>query len=333
MFSHDRHRPLLARRRYLAVFQAVFILILLGSQALSSLIYVPPVQAAGHPIPPIAHGSLTFQQFLKQGRTDGVYHGLFIRPHKSPAVPLTKGKGTDYTHLPPSVEPPTMQPIAQPLTTAFLTGAAGVAPLDLKGSDGRLEVQLQPRSLDLSHATVAKGQAPAGQLTLHITRQYSNFVAMIDTLGAYTVEVVDSTGQAVSGIVLRTPATFVYHYRPDELHNLDLDADHLNMTWPALIAAAKQAKQVTTGLLIPLHHDLKAHTLSGQSDVPGPGILSMGNGSSSEQSPPVPHLATVQGNTGQLSYSYPLQVPPGPAGFAPQLTLASMNQLRCRSLT
>lgn len=147
------------------------------------VIYAPPVLAAGHPTPPVAHGNLTFQQFLKQGRPDGVYHGSFIFPRKSPPVPITKGKSTDYAHLPPSAELPTMTPIAQSLTTAFLTGATGVAPLDLKGSDGRLEIQLQPGSLDLSHAMIAKGKAPTGPLTLHITQQYGNFSAMVDTLG------------------------------------------------------------------------------------------------------------------------------------------------------
>ncbi|MGH2496469.1 MAG: hypothetical protein ACRDIV_17355 [Ktedonobacteraceae bacterium] len=52
----------------------------------------------------------------------------------------------------------------------------------------------------------------------------------------------------------------------------------------------------------------------------GPGRFSLG-GDPSNQAPPVPDVASVQGNTGQLSYSYPLLVPPGVAGFAPQLSL------------
>lgn len=47
----------------------------------------------------------------------------------------------------------------------------------------------------------------------------------------------------------------------------------------------------------------------------------VGGGDPQNQSPPAPHFASVQGNAGQLSYSYPLQVPPGPAGVAPQLSL------------
>jgi hypothetical protein len=248
----DARRPTSVEpsQRRIGFFYALFILVLLGAQILSSLIYSPPAYAAGRPTPPVAHGSLTFQQFLKQGRPDGIYHGSFIRPRKSPAVPISKGKGTDYAHLPPSSEPATMKPISQPLTTAFLTGASGSTSLDLKSSDGRLEIQLSPGSLDLSHATVAIGGVPQEPFTLHITQQYGNFAALVDVLGTYTLQVLDSTGKPVSGILLRTPVTFIYHYQPKELFDLNLDADHLSMTWPGLIATAQKAKRPTTNLII-----------------------------------------------------------------------------------
>src|SRR5579872_4719281 len=57
--------------------------------------------------------------------------------------------------LPPSAEPPTMQPIKQPLSMAFLSGAPGTPPLDLVSSDRRLEVQIPAGAFDLSHASVS----------------------------------------------------------------------------------------------------------------------------------------------------------------------------------
>jgi hypothetical protein len=44
------------------------------------------------------------------------------------------------------------------------------------------------------------------------------------------------------------------------------------------------------------------------------------------QSPPSPDLGSVQGNSGQFSYSYPLQVAPAPGGFTPQLSLNYSSQ-------
>jgi YD repeat-containing protein len=51
---------------------------------------------------------------------------------------------------------------------------------------------------------------------------------------------------------------------------------------------------------------------------PGPFIL---HNDGQNQMAPSPHLAEVQGNNGQLSYSYPLQVAPGSGGVAPHLKL------------
>ena len=45
------------------------------------------------------------------------------------------------------------------------------------------------------------------------------------------------------------------------------------------------------------------------------------SGNPQTQSPPTPHFAQVGDNSGQLTYDYPLQVPPGPGGFAPKLSL------------
>src|SRR5579883_2699570 len=128
--------------------------------------------------------------------------------------------------------------------------------------------------------------------------------------GAYSLQVVDSTGHPVHGIILRTPAIFLYHYQPAVLTALDINANQIVMSWPSLIQAAQAARQPLTSLIIPLSNDSRTHTLSGQSRVLGPGIFDQ-VATPQVQSPPPVLLASVSGNTGQLSYTYPLQVPPG----------------------
>ncbi|HEY6412037.1 MAG TPA: hypothetical protein VIY29_31650, partial [Ktedonobacteraceae bacterium] len=78
----------------------------------------------------------------------------------------------------------------------------------------------------------------------------------------------------------------------------------------------------THGLVVLLHNDPLTHTLTAQSQLLGAHPFDFGGGDPQNQSPPSPHFASVQGNAGQLSYGYPIQVAPGPAGFAPQLALS-----------
>ena len=124
---------------------------------------------------------MTFNQFVKEGRQDSTYRGPLLLPSPSQVSP-PPGKGTrhvtDYAHLPPSAEPATMQPLTAPLSSAFLAGSPGAMPLDLKGSDGRLDVRLQPGSLDLSHATVPGGSSPAGPLSVHLTQVFGHYVSL-----------------------------------------------------------------------------------------------------------------------------------------------------------
>src|SRR6266571_4191401 len=303
------------------LFFAVMLSLLLLSDVLGGWGFtLPRAYAAGRlPSPP---ANMTFQQFLKQGRHDRVYHGPFVHPQSAPAVPGSSHEhSTDYRHLPPSAELVTMKPINQPLDASLLAGSAGGKALYLVGSDKRLEVQIQPGSLDVSHATVPAGGAPSGTLTLQFSEIHGHFAGGVNLLGAYSLTVVDGKGQTISGMRLLKPVTFVYHYQPWELVALDLDPDKLFMTWPDLLATARKANQSTSAFTIALVNDPKAHTLTGQSTVFGPAPLDVGGGDPQNQSPPIPHLASVQGNAGQLSYAYPLQLPPGPAGFAPQLLL------------
>ena len=227
-----------------------------------------------------------------------------------------------------------MKTINQSLSSAFLGGGTGVSAFDLKGSDGRLEVQLQPGAFDLSKATISGGKAPSGNLTLQVTQISGHFEAVLNQLGDYQVQVVDSLRQVVSGIALRTPLTVVYHYQMSELLGLNLNPAHILLTWPTLLLAAQKAKQPTTNLVIAMHNDPVTHTLTAQSRVFGPGPFILHNDGQNQMAPS-PHLAEVQGNNGQLSYSYPLQVVPGSGGVAPQLALdySSMDPNDRHSIT
>jgi hypothetical protein len=282
-------------------------------------------QAAG---PQAQPASLTLQQFLAQGRQDGVYRGPVKPPTNPPQVALGPGEHlADYSTLPASAEPPTMQPITAALSATMLAGGSGTTGLDLRGSDQRLEVLVPPGALDVSQATVVRGTgtaatptAASGPFSLRITEVSGHAAGLRHVLGTYQIEVLDTHGQPVSNVHLRQPLTLIYHYQPWEMRVLELDPNQILLSWPVAIATAQQHKQSTQGLVIPMHNHAQTDTLTAQTTVLGPGPL-VASGSPNIQSPPVPLLASVGGNNGQVSYDYPLQVAPGAAGFAPKLVL------------
>lgn len=275
--------------------------------------------AASPGVLPSPASNVTFQQFLKQGQQD-----LASRTPLVPAGATNKGltskQTTNYGTLLPPAEPPTMQPITQALSSTFLSGATSAAPLDLVGSDGRLELQVPPGALDVSQATAPGGAAPSGALRLQVTQLQGHSVGEMNGLGSYQLQVIDSQGQALSGIRLTHPLTLRYHYQPAEMDALGLDPAKIVLTWPTLIATALQANQPTSGYQLAMQNDPTTQTLTAQTTTLGPGPFDL-MGEAQNQSTPALHLASVQGNSGQVSYSYPLQVPPGPGGFTPQLLL------------
>ncbi len=323
------------RRTRSSLVSVSLLCLLLFSGVFANLtVAVPQVFAAGPKKPPVVPASHTMKQFLQQGRSDTVYRGPLQKVPRGTSAPLSPhDKPANYTKLPPSAEPAKMIPIVQTLDQDVVAGAkiggrvaaSGGATLDVKSSDGRLEVQIQASSLDLSQAVVPAGKgttAASGTLSLHITQLHGHYVGQINLLGAYQVEVRDAQQRVVSGVKLLKPVTFLYHYQVAEVTALDLDPGHLVAVWPTLLASAQQAKQPTSDFVLPMTNDAKAHTLTAQSNTLGPAPLDVGGGDAQNQSPPTPHLASVGGNAGQLTYGYPLQVPPGPAGFSPQLSLS-----------
>ncbi|MGB8346060.1 MAG: hypothetical protein WCD86_14330 [Ktedonobacteraceae bacterium] len=143
------------RHRVFAWATTASLLILLLSQLLGNFVGLaaPVVSAASRP--QAKHGSLTLQQYLQMGRHDGVYRGSLIPPTTTPKQASSTSQNN--TKPAPSAEPPTMKPISQLLSAAFLASSVGAQPLDLAGSDQRLEVVIPPGAFDLAHATFPNG--------------------------------------------------------------------------------------------------------------------------------------------------------------------------------
>jgi hypothetical protein len=265
----------------------------------------------------------TLPQFLAQQHPYHPSQGPHVLPKGPEALPFWNKALAKYApasvHALPSAEPAGMKPVSQ-----GLAASSGTA-LHLVGSDAngaRLEVLIPAGALDLSHATISGGASPQGTLTLTLSQVRGHFAGTTNVLGAFQVQVTDAQGQIVHGIRLRAPVTFLYHVRPGELAALDLDPSRLVLSWPDLIAANTAARQPTSGDVVPMQSDATASTLSAQSNVLDSGTLAVGASVPINQTPPKPLLASVLGNSGQLSYSYPLVVAPGPLGTVPDLALS-----------
>ncbi|HVB21445.1 MAG TPA: RHS repeat-associated core domain-containing protein [Ktedonobacteraceae bacterium] len=318
--------PHVAHQRiaYRQLFLSLFLCFTLFAGVFSDWSFTPSIALAAAR-PHVTPGALTFQQFLKQKSHDNVYHGRFIPPQKLPPPPISSHDKPAGPPL-PSAEPPTMKPFKQTLDTAFLTGAPGTQPLDLMSNDKRLEVEVQAGAFDLSHATVAKGIAFKGSAILLISEVHGRFVGENTVLGEYQLQLTDVHGRAINGVLVHTPITLIYHYQKPDIEALGLDPGHLFLVWPELVLTATKKHQSFSNAVIALHNDPKTHTLTAQTPVFGPGPFDF-TGDPVNQSPPIPNLASVQGNAGQISYSYPIEVPAGPDGFGPNLSLNYSSEI------
>jgi RHS repeat-associated protein len=277
--------------------------------------------------------TMTLKQFLKQGHADRLSHGTpKITPNTKKLTPpdLTTSTGKRL----PSAEPPKMQALSTTLTasttqtttsTATPTTTTSSAPVDLKGSDGRFELLLPAGDLDASQTTLDGKPLPVGPLTVKITQLHGHLVGPSVELGAYQFQILDSKGNIISGVHLKQPATILYHYQTGELENFGLDPGEIHLSWTTLLAQANAANKPTAGLEVPMTNNTKTQTLSAQVTILATSAATP-SGDPTVQPPPTPHLASVSGNSGQLSYSYPLPIPAGPGGFAPQLQLTYSSE-------
>ena len=347
--------PLSRRRRPQArrslIWSAFLPFIILSSILLNWAFLVPSAQAA--PDTSLSTpGHNTHQQFVSEGNRSKADQGAFVRPTAERAAQKLQTNAKQNQPLPPA-EPATMKDQTYLLDTSFVLHRpamakttrsatvqgtaipAGSTPLVFTGSDGRLEIDLPRGSLDGTHAALADGTMPVGQLFLQIHQLSGHWIEEESILGTYQVQIVDSLGHVVQGVVLTQPATIVYHYQGWEMQDLDLDPTQVHLSWPGTIAAqaAKQpnqmaatsaAAQQTGGLVIPMTNNARAGTLTAQTLILGGVMTASGT---PEIAPPArPDLFEVSGNSGQYSTSYPFTLAPGPDGFAPQLQLVYSSQ-------
>src|SRR5258708_7830996 len=286
-----RKRSRIARR---ALLWPAFLPLIIVSGILVNWVFLAQLTFAAPAVPYSTQGNNTFQQFLAEGQKSKAPHSAFVFPAEKQNNAKTSSANGQAKQL-PSAEPPTMKPLSLMLTStqtdAPLAKAAGVQPTDLKGSDGRLEVLVPVGVFDVSKATTAQGKAATGPFTLKVTHLHGNFIGQMNMLGSYQFQVVDAAGQPVQGVVLRQPITLVYHYQVKELRALQLDPDHLSVSWPEALVAARKAKTSTQGLVVPMTNNAKQHTLTAQMSVMAMGSTSTGSSSPSDSRPPKPNFA------------------------------------------
>lgn len=243
-----------------------------------------------------------------------------------PASPPGSQSSTTPTATPATKSAATALPTASPTPAATPAQPVTATPLVIKGSDGRLEVDVPRGALDFSKASRVGGGTPVAPLTLQITQLSGHSIGSNNLLGRYLIQVVDSAGKPVQGITVRQPLTIRYHYQAAELRELNLDPNGIFLSYPSLIPLATTGKPAPTGpLVVPFTNNAKTQTLTAQTSVLEPAASTTG-GPSTFVPPPKPLLASVQGNSGQLTYDYPLSVAPGPGGFQPDLKMTYSSQ-------
>src|SRR6266487_4380986 len=307
------YRPASLRSRFTPM--RLILPLLLSLSLFSSLLSNVPV-ATAHATATALHAPKATQTF-----------GKFLA-HKAPTPPATPGTSA-VTATPPAPATPTAT--ATPAATAIPTATATPAsPLHLQSSDGRLTVTIPPGALDASqatltssHVTVASALMQSG-VVLTINQLVGHSIDNVDSLGQYQFQFTDAQGHALSGLRLHAPLTIQYHYQPGEIQQMGLDPGSLLLTWPVEIRAALAANTPTTGLVVPMLNDAAPQTLTAPVSTLGV-VASVATGTVTNQAPPKPLAASVQPNTGQLSYTYPITVAPGPNGTTPTVQLVSSS--------
>lgn len=196
----------------------------------------------------------TAQQFLNQGQQSAANQEKFKRPNDH-SKDYTSNPNDPHNQPLPSSEPATMKDLTYALDDTFVLHRpvagtskqpakvvetaipAGTGSFQMKGSDGRLEVQLARGLLDFSQAKLADGSAPVGQLILQVHQITGHFIEASSILGAYQIQIGDSQGNVVQGVTLTQPLTVIYHYQPWEMGDLNIDPSQVHLSFGGLGSA------------------------------------------------------------------------------------------------
>jgi hypothetical protein len=266
---------------------------------------------------PMTQGQALANQANAFGHASGVQQGL--GPYLASAPSTTPGKAT----IPRQVVTP------QPSVTGSVTLSA-TSSTTLTTSDGRFQITV-PAGAVTTSALAAAG----GPLTLHVT-QLSGPVGGGPSgkvsLGSYRITLADPKG-TISGFAFHKPLTLALIYDPSEAGGFQLSGVrlHLEADTSQRTTAVFAAGAAPLGSPASLENDAvtsapKTRTLSAQTmlaPLGGVGALVATYNTSAPQAT----WPTVQGfqtnlNSGSLSYSYPLDLPPGPGNFLPSLNLS-----------
>jgi hypothetical protein len=225
----------------------------------------------------------------------------------------------------PSAPQPLRHPVPPPMQPGSLTLTPGQSALFI-GSDGRLEV-------DVPASAVTSGDQRQAGGTLHLlitqiapasgsTAGGSGLISF----GTYLLQLVDVHGQRVAH-GFHAPLTVKYHYTTAEIaFNLDHMFVVFNGALPqgVQVAPASVANLPTLGARSTQKATLNTseQTLSVTAT-----LLTASSSMSWDTNSPVatfgkPDIFNADLNAGALSASYPLDLPAGPGGLTPPLTLA-----------
>src|SRR5579885_1615833 len=210
----------------------------------------------------------------------------------------------------------------QPGTLRLHAGATA----QFLSSDGQLEVDVPS-----SAATSSDESQAGGNLSLQITQiapasGSSAGGSGLISFGTYLLQLVDVHGQRVPH-GLRAPITVKYHYTDAETAlNLEHAFAVLNAPLPHGVTLAPAAAANTPGLGKPTTQsatlDATQRTLTVTPLASTPSTSLSWNTDSPVAAFGKPDIFNADLNAGALTASYPIEVPAGPGGFTPPISLA-----------
>ena len=240
----------------------------------------------------------------------------------------------------PSASPTTTIPTTIPTTTAVTSPAQSVLASTstttttatpsvrwVQSADGALEVGIPSQAVDLSRATTASGvaispsAAASGAYAISFSETEGSFVGTLRQIAQFSFSVVDAQGHALNGVQFATPLHLRLHYSAHELDGLNLAS--LRLVWAATAVDAQGPNAASTGVAAPyvvVTADTTTQTLTTAISTlyPGPLVLTASQTDANQVSSE--HL-TNAGNQGDLSFTYPFDVPAAPGGVTPNLQL------------
>lgn len=182
----------------------------------------------------------------------------------------------------------------------------------LTSRDGRVSLQVPPglfrRALTLRHRALIDAR---DDLIQQGKRLPPRFVGAHRSVQPFVLDATDAGGADIHQFDV--PLTLTVHYTPEQLQALGIREQDLQLYWFDETARIWQALPTTV--------DEVAHTAS--APLTHFTTLTLSDGSS----PSAAYLPSLQGwqvsnFTGAASYRYPIALPSGPAGLAPQIALS-----------